>query len=242
MAADEKFIGCMLSFIVPAYNEEFELPATLAAIRRAAQDRQHEVIVVDDASTDRTAPIAREGGAVVVTINRRQIAAARNAGANAAGGDVLFFVDADTRIEKVHVDLALEALTNGYSGGGARIDIDKAIPRSGRIFMKIFSPIYFANKLAAGAFIFTSRANFVKAGGFDENYFAGEEVWLSLALKKLGPLKILREPVVTSGRKMRMHSGWYLWAEAMRMILGGLAGYGTRQRHELWYDGKRETS
>src|SRR4051794_19189148 len=101
----------MLSFIIPAYNEEFELPATLAAIRDAAQDRQrsrrepsdvdgqtreglragtradqYEIIVVDDASTDRTVEIAKDAGAVVVPINRRQIAAARNAGAHAARG------------------------------------------------------------------------------------------------------------------------------------------------------------
>lgn len=232
----------MLSFIVPAYNEEFELPATLAALRQAAQDRQYEIIVVDDASTDRTAEIAKAKGATVVPINRRQIAAARNAGAHAAGGDILFFVDADTRIQKVHVDLALDALTNGAAGGGAFLTTDKSIPMWGRIFLKVFSAMYFANKLAAGAFLFTTRANFEKAGGFDETYFAGEEVWLSLALKKLGPFEILREPVVTSGRKLRMHSGWYLWSRAMGMILGGLAGYGTRQRHELWYDGKREIS
>src|SRR5438270_828091 len=98
----------VLSFIVPAYNEELELPATLAAIRDAAlataspsdggQDRQYEIIVVDDASTDRTAEIAKGAGAKVIPINRRQIAAARNAGARVATGDVLFFVDADTRI------------------------------------------------------------------------------------------------------------------------------------------------
>ncbi|HJT45077.1 MAG TPA: glycosyltransferase, partial [Chthoniobacterales bacterium] len=88
----------MLSFIVPAYNEEFELPSTLEAIRSAANGRAHEIIVADDASTDRTSAIGREAGAKVVFIDRRQIAAARNAGARAAGGDVLFFVDADTRI------------------------------------------------------------------------------------------------------------------------------------------------
>jgi glycosyltransferase involved in cell wall biosynthesis len=230
----------VLSFIVPAYNEEFELPATLGSIRQAAQDRQYEIIVVDDASTDRTAEIAKKNGATVVPINRRQIAAARNAGARAARGDVLFFVDADTRIQKVHVDLALDALTKGCSGGGALIETDRDVPLWGHIFLKIFSAVYFTSKLAAGAFLFTTRTNFEKVGGFDETYFAGEEVWLSLALKKLGPFVILREPVTTSGRKLRMHSAWYLLSRAMRIILGGLRGYGTRARHELWYDGKRE--
>src|SRR5215212_9757160 len=92
----------MISFIVPAYNEEHELSGTLSAIRQAASDatQPYEVIVVDDASTDATPEIASAAGAKVVPINRRHIAAARNAGARAAQGDYLFFIDADTRINR----------------------------------------------------------------------------------------------------------------------------------------------
>src|SRR5438477_5328870 len=99
----------MISFIVPAYNEELELSSTIAAIRAAAEraNQKYEIIVVDDASTDATSQIAAETGAEVVPINRRHIAAARNAGAHAARGDVLFFVDADTQIHATHVVDAL---------------------------------------------------------------------------------------------------------------------------------------
>ncbi len=45
----------------------------------------------------------------------------------------------------------------------------------------------------------------MSSGGFDEQYFVGEEVYFSLALKKLGRFKVLREPIVTSGRKLRMY-------------------------------------
>ncbi len=231
----------MLSFIIPAYNEELELGSTIAAIRASVpQDRQYEIIVVDDASIDRTAEIAKDAGAKVVSINRRQIAAARNAGACAARGEILFFVDADTRIKPPHVVDAVAALDSGCSGGGARITIAEKIPRWAHVFMKIFCALYFVNNLAAGAFLFTTRENFERAGGFDERYFAGEEVWLSLALRKLGRFKILREPVVTSGRKMRMHSGSHLWRRTTRMMLGGLGSYRSRDRLDLWYDGKRE--
>ena len=79
----------MISFIVPAYNEELELCSTLAAIRAATSglSQPFEIIVVDDASTDATPEIAEQAGAQVVSINRRQIAAARNAGARAAQGE-----------------------------------------------------------------------------------------------------------------------------------------------------------
>src|SRR5881296_3640911 len=95
----------MISFIVPAYNEELELSSTIASIRVAASGvtQPYEIIVVDDASVDATAQIAAVAGARVISIDRRQIAAARNAGARAAQGEYLFFVDADTRIKRTHI-------------------------------------------------------------------------------------------------------------------------------------------
>jgi glycosyltransferase involved in cell wall biosynthesis len=234
----------VISFIVPAYNEELELPATLRAIYDAATQasEEFEVIVVDDASTDTTANIARDAGAKVVSINRRQIAASRNAGARVARGEILFFVDADTRINAVHVREGIAALRSGFAGGSARIRVDDNVPWLGHAFLKLFSAIYFAGKLGAGAFIFATRQNFETVGGFDEQYFAGEEVFLSLALKKLGKFKILPEPMITSGRKLRMHSGWHLWRRSIRMMLGGLSSYRSRDQLDLWYDGKREST
>src|SRR2546422_11372935 len=116
----------MISFIVPAYNEELELPRSLAAIHIAAKhaNEKYEIIVVDDGSTDATADIARQSGARLVQVQRRQIAAARNAGAQIARGQILFFVDADTRISSSHVVDAIAALNAGYSGGSARVITD----------------------------------------------------------------------------------------------------------------------
>ncbi|MEY2562863.1 MAG: hypothetical protein QOH88_1056 [Verrucomicrobiota bacterium] len=234
----------MLSFIVPAYNEEHELPAALAALRAAADASGHpyQVIVVDDDSSDRTAEIARDAGAVVVPVRRRQIAAVRNAGARAARGDVLFFVDADTQISAVHVSGALQALAEGYAGGGARVQTDGSVPLWGKIFVWIFCTLYFAVNLGAGAFLFTTRENFEAVGGFDEQLFAGEEVYLTMALKKLGRFKLLRQPVITSGRKLRMHSGRYILAQTFVLAFGGRRGVQSREKLDLWYDGKRESA
>ena len=86
----------MISFIVPAYNEERLLGATLDALHAAgrAAGEPYELIVVDDASTDRTALIAQGHGALLVRVAHRQIAATRNAGARRANGDLFIFVDA----------------------------------------------------------------------------------------------------------------------------------------------------
>jgi glycosyltransferase involved in cell wall biosynthesis len=232
----------MLSFIVPAYNEEFELPSTLAAIKDAVGlDREYEIIVVDDGSTDATARIAEQSGAKVVSINRRQIAAARNAGAQAARGDILFFVDADTRINAKHVDGAIAALQNGNAGGSARIEAHGPIPFWAKIFLLVFCTLYFAANLGAGAFLFTTRRNFEAVGGFDEKLFVGEEVYFSLALRRIGRFRILREPIITSGRKLRMYSAREIFGNMFAIMIGGKRAASSRDKLDIWYNGKRET-
>ena len=73
----------LISFVIPAHDEEHLLPRTLDAIHATARELglEYEIVVADDASTDRTAALAQERGARVVSIARRQISAARNAGA-----------------------------------------------------------------------------------------------------------------------------------------------------------------
>jgi glycosyltransferase involved in cell wall biosynthesis len=232
----------MISFIVPAYNEELELSSTLAAIHAAASPimQPHEIIVVDDASTDATPEIAARAGAKVITVNRRQIAAVRNAGARAAQGEYLFFVDADTRIKQSHITQAIVALEAGYGGGGARVAVDGFVPLWGRILLRAFCALYFALNLGAGAFLFTTRRNFEEIGGFDEQYFVGEEVYFSLELRRLGRFKVLREPILTSGRKLRMYSAKQVLGDFFSVIVGGRRVARSRAGLRLWYDGKRE--
>ena len=232
----------MISFIIPAYNEEHELSKTLAAIRTAASGaaQPYEIIVVDDASTDATPEIASRVGAKVIPINRRQIAAARNAGGRVAQGEYLFFIDADTRIDRAHVSGGIAALEGGYAGGSARVAMDGFVPVWGRMLLRGFASVYFGLNLGAGAFLFTTRRNFDSTGGFDEQYFAGEEVYFSIALKKLGGFKVLREPVVTSARKMRMYPAKDFLPKFFGVILRGPRGVRSRAKLSLWYDGKRE--
>jgi glycosyltransferase involved in cell wall biosynthesis len=232
----------MISFIVPAYNEEHELAATLGAIRAAADGaaQQYEIIVVDDASTDATPEIASRAGVNVVQINRRQIAASRNAGGHAAKGEYLFFIDADTRIHQAHVSGAIAALEAGCSGGSAWVAMDGLVPIWGRMLWRGLSVIYFGLNLGAGAFLFTTRSNFQLVGGFDEQFFAGEEVYFTLALKKLGRFTVLRDSVVTSGRKLRMYPREEFLREFFGVLARGPRGVRSRAKLGLWYNGKRE--
>jgi len=234
----------MLSFIVPAYNEELELGGCLRSIHDAARSvgKLYEVIVVDDASTDRTAEIAIENRATVVRVEKRHIAAVRNAGAKAAKGDVFIFVDADTQISAATVRAALWAINQGAVGGGASVTFDGHIPFGSRCYISLFMAIWWPLNLAAGCFVYTTREAFELAGGFDEQYFAGEEVWLSLALRSLGKFVVVRPAVVTSARKLRMYSAGHLFWLLFKCAIGGPKMTQQREGLELWYDGRREPS
>jgi glycosyltransferase involved in cell wall biosynthesis len=73
----------LVGAVVPAHNEEDLLPACLASLRRAARalhGTQVLLVVVADACGDRTADVARRGGAAVVTVAARSVGAARAAG------------------------------------------------------------------------------------------------------------------------------------------------------------------
>ena len=233
------------SFIIPAFNEEKLIGATVRALQQAAEGLNggHEFIVVDDSSTDRTGAIARDLGARVVEVKKRQIAAVRNAGAAVAKGEIFVFVDADTIVQREtlrNVEAALE--DPKVVAGGAKLKFDAEPAWWGRITAGIFLWVYFnVKRRAAGGFLFARREAFYKAGGFDEKYFAAEEVFLSRALRRLGKLKIVKHPVITSARKFRMKS----WREHLR-LLGNLArkgpmrGFREREGLEMWYDGQRE--
>ena len=234
-----------ISFIIPAYNEAALIGPTIDAINSAiiaAGDAiaAHEIIVVNDASTDDTANIARERGVTVLDVEKRQIAAVRNAGAKVAKGDVFIFVDADTILPAETLLSALSELRTGAVGGGSDVRMDGDLPLIGRMYLKTFMLIWKPLKYAAGCFVFCTRNAFETAGGFDEQYFASEEIWLSKALKAQGRFVVLREQVITSGRKVRMYPGFQMLGITLRLLWKGPKGWQQREGQELWYDGKRE--
>jgi hypothetical protein len=94
-------------------------------------------------------------------------------------------------------------------------------------------------RYTGGCFLFSTRAAFEAAGGFDETLYASEELALCRALKKQGELVILRESVLTSGRKVRSYSGGEILRDALRIALAGRAGVKDRSRLRIWYEPRR---
>jgi GT2 family glycosyltransferase len=88
-----------ISVVVPAYNAEATLGACLDSLKRVDYS-DCEVMVVDDGSTDRTAEIARGAGVKMLSIEHRGLGAARNAGIEAADGEIVAFIDADAAADR----------------------------------------------------------------------------------------------------------------------------------------------
>jgi glycosyltransferase involved in cell wall biosynthesis len=211
----------VISFIVPAHNEEAYLGKTLLAIHAAAGavGEDYEVIVVDDASTDATADVAREHGARVVPVQHRQIAATRNSGARAAKGERLLFVDADTTVDSLLVADALRAMERGAAGGGATAKFDDAVPLYGPLLLLWINVFMRIAGMTGGAFMFCTRRAFEATGGFDERLFGAEDAAMCWALKQEGPFTVLWRRVGTSGRRARGMSGLAMIAALFRMAV-----------------------
>jgi glycosyltransferase involved in cell wall biosynthesis len=101
-----------ITFILPAYNEEKLIPFAIRSIQEemAGRPNDYEILVVDNASTDRTSKVALEHGARVIHEPKRGIVAARQAGYLHAKYDLLANIDADNAVPAGWLDRALTAL------------------------------------------------------------------------------------------------------------------------------------
>lgn len=234
----------MISFIVPAHNEQTCLPRTLQAIHESARvtSEPYQVIVVDDASTDGTPEIARQNNARVVSANHRQIAATRNSGGRAATGDRLFFVDADTTINPRAVAAALRSMDKGAVGGGAPtwLGRNEIVPLYAWLVALEFLLLSKLAGFTGGAFMFCTREAFHATGGFNERLYWAEEGGFALALKREGRFVVLWKPVLTSGRRFRATSGLQILAAVVRTALFPRKMLTQRSSvKKIWYDSNR---
>jgi hypothetical protein len=137
------------------------------------------------------------------------------------------------------VRAAIAAVRTGAAGGGCTVHFSGRLPLHGQLIARIALPIYRHVGLAAGCFIFCSRRAFERVGGFNERLFAAEEAAMSKALAAQGSFVILRETVLTSGRKLRAYSGRELLGILLRLGLRGRAALNQRHGLDIWYGDRR---
>ena len=240
------------SLIIPAWNEEEFLPDTLMAVQAAMSElasrsvHQGNLIVVDNNSNDATAQVAKEHGATVVFEAVNQIARARNRGAAAAEGDALIFLDADSQCSSLLLEHVLDLLSGDRTvGGGSTIAPDRPVSGSALRGLKLWNKIAVRGGLAAGCFVYCRKDAFDEVGGFNVKVYAGEEIYLSRALKRWGKRRNMQfhiatvSPVITSVRKLDWYSPLQLVRQVLLVLIPG-AVY-SKRFCKTWYDsGSRE--
>ncbi len=239
-----------ISIIVPAFNEEKLIERSLQSIRSAATTFsqigwEHELIVCDNNSSDRTGELARAQGARVLFEPVNQISRARNAGAAAANGQWLVFVDADSfPSAELFAEMAQQIQSGRCIGGGATIELDQPVLWAIGLTW-VWSCLSRWRRWMAGSFIFCEAPAFRKLGGFSRELFVAEEIDFSKRLNELANSRGLQviilhhHPLKTSARKIHLYSLREHFFFLVRSFLGLGKTFKDRKSCAAWYDGRR---
>jgi len=212
-----------ISFVIPAYNEEKLLPTSLSAIERELNRSEYdaEVIVVNNASTDRTGEVARSyPWVIVVDEPRKGMVRARQAGFAASTGDLIANVDADTMVPEGWLDRVLtefERDENLAALSGPHVYYDLSIFHRaltkvwyfiGYLIHLVNHYIFNAGAMLQGGNFIVRRKHLDQIGGFDTTIeFWGEDTDVAKRISKVGKVKwSFKLPMYISGRRLK-HEG-----------------------------------
>lgn len=209
-----------LSIVIPAYNEEAGLALCLGFVERGIRgyENEVEVIVVNNASTDRTREIASAFSFVkVVDEEKKGLVRARHAGFIASSGELIGNIDADSKLPEGWVARVLAEFEKNpnlvaLSGPYHYYDLpawfnlaSKVYYWFGLVFTYLnLNPARRGAMLQGGNFILR-RTALEKIGGyrFEKFDFYGEETDVAMRICEVGKIKFTFSlPMVTSGRRL----------------------------------------
>lgn len=240
-----------LSLVIPAHNEARLLPRLLESVevaraRFAGGADAIEVIVADNASTDGTGALARARGCRVIEVAPRRIATVRNAGAAAARGALLAFVDADMQVHPETFDAVCTALARPDVVAGATGVHLERWSLGIALTYAVMVPMVIVTGMDTGV-VFCRRTDFDAVGGYDERRELGEDVAFLWALRRRGRergqrLQRLRHAkAIVSMRKFDQHGDWHYFTQIMPRSIPALLSPGARSRFaaRYWYGNDR---
>ena len=212
-----------LSFVIPAYNEEAYLPGCIESILSQARDLIPfaEIIVVNNASTDKTREVASRYPEVrVVDEPRKGLTYARQAGFAASSGSLIANVDADCRLTSGWVANVLSAFNDtpslaALSGPFVYYDLTPSRRLLVRIFYITAFATYFINRRILRVGSMVQGGNFVinrkaleSIGGFNTDIsFYGEDTDIARRLSTVGEVRFtFGLKMFSSGRRLK-HEG-----------------------------------
>ena len=241
--------GFIFSVVIPAHNEEHYIGNCIQSVVRAAEPVKPdavEIIVVANRCTDRTAEIARNYGACVLTNDEKCISTIRNTGIRAANGEIIVTLDADSVMSEHSLQEVRRMLESGaYIGGGTRIKFERmsfGIFCSALYVAANLVPVMLRNKAAlSGGMFWFRRSDFDEIGGFDESLLSLEDMDFAVRLNRLaiargmkyGTLK--HSHIVTSSRKFDRFGDWYL-IRNRRLTKRIFTGRDRQAADEFYYD------
>jgi len=208
----------LVSVIIPALNEEAVLPATLTQLQR--EPPPLEVLVVDGGSTDSTPAVARRHGARTIRAPRGR-GIQLNRGAEAANGEILFFLHADTippdgSLTRIRETLAASSATSGTF----RLAFDQSTPLLD--FYAWCTRWPWVGLCFGDRGLFVTRSAFEYVDGYPE-WPMFEDLELASRLSDVGGFHFLDAAVTTSARRFRRNGilrqqlrNLYLWTHYVR--------------------------
>lgn len=209
-----------ISFVIPAYNEEKFIGECLKAIKRelAGGKYEAEVLVVDNASTDKTREEALKfKGVTVVNEPFKGLVQARRAGFVVSSGQLVANIDADTRVppgwlQKVMAEFEADNNLVALSGPYLFYDLDlidrvlvKFFYVVGYLFHLLFHFVFGVGAMLQGGNFIIRRDAFEKVGGYDTSIaFYGEDTDVARRISSVGKVKwTWALPAHSSGRRLK---------------------------------------
>jgi glycosyltransferase involved in cell wall biosynthesis len=180
-----------ISVLIPAFNEEGLIARTIEHVQQSFAQAGHsafEIVVCDNNSTDRTSQVAQSKGARVVFEPHNQISRARNTAARHSLHDWLIFLDADTVLPANLLRATIDTMNEGaVCGGGTIVAFDQPDIVNGALrVLYIWNRISQIARVAAGSYIFCRREAWSETGGFNEEVYAGEELFFLTKTETMG--------------------------------------------------------
>lgn len=190
----------MISVIIPTYNEETHIQATIHSVWQTdTAGLVKEIIVTDGGSTDATVAIARSEGVKAMVSPKKGRSAQMNFGASLARQPILYFLHADTIPPSGFTNDIKRVIENGYAAGCFMLQFDHS-----HWFLK--ANCWFT-RFDVDAFrygdqsLFVQQNHFNEVNGFCEKHIVFEDYRIIKQLKKQGSFAIIKKPVITSARK-----------------------------------------
>ena len=219
-----------VSVVIPTLNEAHNIENLLRALKSQQFEGDLQIIVSDGNSSDGTLAIVGQHPQVLAVQSERGVSRQRNAGAEKATGELIFFMDADDRPAPNFVRDVMKSYQRFPFAVACPWFVARDAGASVRVAYWVFNLMFWLGqstlRTGSGVCIIARKTAWEKCGGFDESLHLGEDVkFLRRAAPRYGCHRHLLVPLETSGRRYERDGFWQLSAFYLRIAPLILCGF-----------------